>query len=147
MKRLAIMFPLLLLLSACGVGERPEAVENADAPAAEVPRKPGESEAYIMSKHVVENVLKAPATADFPWAADKVVANGDTFNVLSHVDAQNAYGANLRNQWTTAMVYNGGEWTDLSNWTVLFLQIEDEIYIGKDYLAKIEKRNKKSRKR
>lgn len=52
----------------------------------------------IWCEDSVRGKLKAPATAKFPRALSlEVVVTGDTAAALrSHVDAQNAFGANLR---------------------------------------------------
>jgi hypothetical protein len=59
--------------------------------------------AFVMSQSFVKKQLRAPATAEFPWVSDcDVTVNylGDcTHEVRAYVDAQNAFGAKLRNRY------------------------------------------------
>lgn len=74
----------------------------------------GDPEGYVypQCKQAVEQQLKSPSTADFPWTADKVARNPNdpnSFVVLGHVDAQNAFGATLRADWICQISYAGGD--------------------------------------
>lgn len=54
-----------------------------------------------IAKEIVKNNLKAPSTAEFPWATEfKMQRNGDIVAVSSYVDAQNSFGAIIRSEWT-----------------------------------------------
>lgn len=56
--------------------------------------------AYTMAKHFVERRLKAPSTADFGSYTDSHVTGGNCkFTVSGYVDAQNGFGAKLRNYY------------------------------------------------
>src|SRR4051812_40004199 len=58
------------------------------------------SEAKSECKKDVPSILRAPATANFPGMSEfKVTVAGDNYMVESYVDAQNAYGANLRSDF------------------------------------------------
>lgn len=65
--------------------------------------------AQIMSRHFVKPRLASPSTAKFPSYHDSgvsVTTHGDcTFTVRSYVDAQNAFGAMIRNRYTARMEY------------------------------------------
>jgi hypothetical protein len=66
----------------------------------------GRKEAFGMSKQFVTKRFKAPATADFPYYSNsevKVQHRGKgVFLVKGYVDAQNAFGANLRTYYLCA---------------------------------------------
>lgn len=73
-----------------------------------------ETQAYIMSQQFVKDRLKAPATADFPWQDEATIrkTGPGEFLVLSYVDAQNAFGANIRNHYACKISSddNGKTW-------------------------------------
>jgi hypothetical protein len=62
--------------------------------------------AYIMAKQFIQKQLKAPGSAEFPsqvWNEGEVriVKLGDgSYRIRAWVDAQNAFGAKLRKNWT-----------------------------------------------
>lgn len=61
----------------------------------------------------VERRLKAPATADFPCCYDDFVTHegGGIYRAESYVDAENAFGAEIRNDFTCTVEYrSGGSW-------------------------------------
>jgi hypothetical protein len=59
-------------------------------------------DALFAAQQFVKRSLKAPATADFaPYRESVIVDLGDhRFEVTSYVDAQNSFGAKLRNHFT-----------------------------------------------
>lgn len=64
------------------------------------------AEAYSASEDFVKQKLKAPATADFPGSDGRVTYLGDsTFSIVSYVDAQNSFGANIRSNYTAKVRY------------------------------------------
>ncbi len=75
--------------------------------------------AFNMCKSFVEGSLKAPSTAKFPGFTDSssstvVTANG-SYTVVSYVDAQNSFGAMLRNRFVCRIQPTvSGAWTLLS---------------------------------
>lgn len=71
--------------------------------------------AYNACKDFVKRQLRAPGTAQFPdyFDADGEVAvsrNGDTYVVVSHVDADNAFGALLQNEFVCEIRDEGEQW-------------------------------------
>ena len=59
-------------------------------------------DAWSMCKKEVTSLLKAPSTASFPWYDEPNVAKRDKapgYVVKGYVDAQNSFGATLRNHW------------------------------------------------
>ncbi len=76
--------------------------------------------AGLICKDFVKGRLKSPSTADFPFF-DKQVwkTDGQKYTVKSYVDAQNSFGAMIRNNWTCEVEYLGGEDSSLENWQLL----------------------------
>jgi len=64
-----------------------------------------QSGAYYMAKRFVTRALKSPSTADFPSSreADTIYLGGCVYTVVGYVDAQNAFGATIRNYFFIAM--------------------------------------------
>lgn len=61
----------------------------------------------------VKRQLKAPSTAKFPYCSEAtIVHDGNTWTVLSYVDAQNSFGAMLRSEFIAEMEYrpSSDEW-------------------------------------
>ncbi|GBG03919.1 hypothetical protein AZSI13_32460 [Azospira sp. I13] len=62
--------------------------------------KPDKIGAFTACQELVRMRLKAPSTADFASYSESTVIEDDRyFRVTSYVDAQNAFGAKLRNRW------------------------------------------------
>lgn len=75
--------------------------------------------AYVMSQTFVKRGLKAPSTADFGSYSDSQVIpmpageSACSFLVRGYVDAQNSYGAMIRNNYivTVSKVKGQDSWT------------------------------------
>lgn len=81
--------------------------------------------AWTVCKGAVEEKLKAPSTADFPWLPDKVSTDGEgLYIVLGHVDAQNSFGAVLRSQVGCKLKYQGGSPSATRSWERLQVSVE-----------------------
>lgn len=81
--------------------------------------------AAIICSNFVEASLKSPKSADFPW--DKAAGGtrnlgNQTYAIRSYVDAQNSYGAELRNWYDCKVQYKAGEDVNPANWKLLALQ-------------------------
>ena len=80
-----------------------------------------EIEALVFSQEFVRGRLRSPSTADFAGITDngvQVTHLGDCKNlVLAYVDAQNGFGATVRNWYTTVMEYrrSEGNWYNLTS--------------------------------
>jgi len=84
------------------------------------------SMAYIQCKNFVKQHLKAPDTADFPWlqfSAGKTAEGA--YIIKSYVDAQNSFGAKIRNQYTCEVLWNGKQEADINNWTLNNLEMSE----------------------
>lgn len=84
-----------------------------------------ESMATVQSRNFVKMTLKSPSTAKFPRF--EVVASdlgNDTYMISSYVDAQNSFGATIRNSWAVKLRYLGGDDADISNWNLLEMTMD-----------------------
>ncbi len=83
------------------------------------------NKAFIIAKDFVKQKLKAPSSADFNddyyWGS----AFNDTYIIRSTVDAQNSFGAKLRNKWTVKLRFKGGDWSETSNWELINIQLSE----------------------
>ena len=67
-------------------------------------------DATVVCKKFVKDRIKTPATADFGGfeSGNKDIAPGQSYTVSAYVDAQNSFGANVRNNFTCKVRYDGG---------------------------------------
>jgi len=83
--------------------------------------------AFITAQEYVKDNLKSPSTAKFPfleysWSDPDTATN--TIIIKSHVDAQNAFGATIRNTFYVKLKFNGGLWEEKSNWSLIDIQLK-----------------------
>lgn len=80
--------------------------------------------AFVHCKDFVRARLRAPSTADFPFLDRQVTSPAaGTFVVVSYVDAQNAFGAMIRNNYRCTVRYKGGEEAAQASWDLVDLQM------------------------
>lgn len=85
-------------------------------------------QAFIISQDYVKKNLKAPSTAKFPFL-DYTFSDPDPDNTIiikSYVDAQNSFGAKLRNDYYVKVRYKGGDWADIQNWELIKLEFVNQ---------------------
>lgn len=85
--------------------------------------------AGIICTNYVETALKAPASADFGWdkaAGGSKRLDNQTYLIRSKVDAQNSFGAQLRNWYNCKIQYMTGDDADPRNWKLLDLQFDNQ---------------------
>ena len=72
--------------------------------------------AYVFCENVVEDRLRAPATAQFAGYNEEDVAHisEGVWRVESYVDAQNGFGAMLRSDWSCEVLSLGDGWELMS---------------------------------
>ena len=92
----------------------------------EVFSAPDEGQAKIIAEQFVENVLRSPSTADFPFLDYTTLIDGSRYTVMSYVDSQNGFGAMIRSNWTVIMDYKGGNWANAGNWSIEDIIIDGE---------------------
>jgi len=97
-----------------------------DSPSAPTePLAPTESQTYITAKSYVENVLKAPSTADFPTLGTVRKLDGeDKYVVYGYVDSENSFGAMIRSDWEVRLKYLGGDWVKDNSWELEYINVE-----------------------
>ena len=84
-----------------------------------------EEDAYIfMAEQHIKQVLKSPSSAEFPetYSQWHVSRKKDIVSVKSWVDAENSYGAKLRQQFIAQYSYSTHE--------LLYLQLEGSVVYG-----------------
>lgn len=94
-------------------------------PSARPTPEPDPYMAFIQCQAFVKNRLKAPATAQFPSQPLSAIDTGaNTYIVTATVDAQNGFGALLRNNWLCKTQYTGGHPADPSSWALQSLSMQ-----------------------
>lgn len=68
----------------------------------------GKSAADAMAKQFVMQRLKAPSTAKFAWYNETsvLITGACEYTIQSYVDAQNSFGAMIRNQYSAEVRYD-----------------------------------------
>ncbi len=83
-----------------------------------------ESFAISAAEELVKGQLKSPSTAKFPWgnSSFSVTKNGKKYTVKGYVDAQNGFGATVRQYWTATFELEdtSGTKIKISNGNVIF---------------------------
>jgi len=74
-----------------------------------------EIEALVGSQMVVEDNLKSPSSAKFPYITDKLVVvtkiKENEYFVTSYVDSENSFGAMIRTFYTCKVILDGDKYT------------------------------------
>ena len=93
----AILILTTLLLCACGESSNKT-----------------ESAAKVCAQKAVTDALKSPSTAKFCKYTEMTATNlgGDRWKVTGYVDAQNSFGAVIRQNWTVTLTLTGRGFTD-----------------------------------
>lgn len=102
--------------------------ENARREAEAAKLKDHSSMAPIICSNYVEDSLKAPKSADFPFGrAEGGVRRleDQQYVIRSYVDAQNSFGAQLRTWYTCKIQYRSGEDANPRNWALLALDFDE----------------------
>ncbi len=88
-----------------------ESTVNAHKPAKKKTVQDLAIEAFVQCQGHVENKLKAPASAKFPFLDFKpLMSANNVFTIQSYVDSQNSFGAMLRTNWICRIQQNGKSW-------------------------------------
>ena len=67
-------------------------------------------DAMVVAKNIVKNKLKSPSTASFCSTSDATIScSGNTWTVKGWVDAQNSFGATVRNNFTVKFTFSSDE--------------------------------------
>jgi hypothetical protein len=89
----------------------------------EVGEGPRWSGAWVVCEDFVRQRLRAPSTAEFPsaWSDNSRFVTdlgGGKFRVSAYVDAQNGFGAQIRNNFVCTVQWTGGSNYRLENLTI-----------------------------
>ncbi|PZP54861.1 MAG: hypothetical protein DI586_08615 [Micavibrio aeruginosavorus] len=81
--------------------------------------------ASVLCRSAVKEQLRSPSSADFPLLDGSLTAGPrlNTLNWNSYVDAQNAYGAEIRTKYICTLRFDGGDIEKLESWSVARLNI------------------------
>ncbi|MEN8145256.1 MAG: hypothetical protein ABFS14_09925 [Gemmatimonadota bacterium] len=100
-----------------------------DGPSEDPPRRPRAERpehtdvgAFVACQNFVERNLKAPSTAKFARMGQSQIATRPgygQYRVVSYVDAQNSFGAMLRNEYTCDVSFVSGD-----RWRLVDLQMD-----------------------
>lgn len=84
------------------------------------------SMAFVQCQSFVKNRLKAPSTADFAFLdySAKTLPNR-TFQIKSYVDAQNSFGAKIRNYFLCEIQWSGADSARIDNWNLINLELSE----------------------
>lgn len=107
--------------------ERTNAPENFAKHFNELDAPDYSTKASIVCQNLVESQLRAPATAEFPWIPDQVILLGrHEYDITSHVDSQNGFGALLRSQYSCRIKHKGGDADPLlpASWDVIRFDLQ-----------------------
>lgn len=109
---IAILIIALLLMTACGGGGS----DSDNGEQQEQKAEHSEYAAYAVSQKLLEDKLHSPSTAEYPAMSTVDVEHlGEgVYTVDAYVDAQNAYGAMVRQDYYMKIQYEGDDY-----WNVL----------------------------
>ena len=96
---LLLLSPIILLI-VCGIF-------FSIFPSKEAQERNIKSSVIVIAQEEVKGRLKSPSTAEFPWDPDNYIIkqNGNEYTVYSYVDAQNSFGAKIRNKYVAMFYY------------------------------------------
>lgn len=81
---------------------------NSSSNASSSSSKYTDEEIWVIAKHVVEEKLKSPKSAEFPYIKEVTITRrSDSIIVKSYVDADNSFGAKIRNNFTVVLSADG----------------------------------------
>lgn len=111
---------IIAAVSTIGIGSQVDNIGESSTQSA----KATETQAFIQCKNFVEERLRAPATADFPFLEHTSWDMGNnTWVIKSHVDSQNGFGAMIRSNWHCKVQYVGGDTSDPRSWHLLNIEL------------------------
>jgi len=94
----AIVVLIIIIFATCSSG-------GGDSGESENTRK---ARAYTYAQIAVKDNLTSPGTAKFPSITEAIITSeGDTYTIKAHVDAQNALGATVRENFLVVVELTG----------------------------------------
>lgn len=80
----------------------------------------------IISEDFIKQDLRHPTTADFSMFDCSTDKNTDgTYTILRKVAAKNSLGVESSFIYKVTLGFKGGNWVDMSNWTLIKMQSEE----------------------
>jgi hypothetical protein len=80
----------------------------------------------IISEDFIKQDLRHPSTADFSMFDCSTDKNSDgTYTILRKVAAKNSLGVESSFIYKVTLGFKGGNWVDMSNWTLIKMQSEE----------------------
>lgn len=120
-RRLAVLIVLVLALTfgivACvGSSMNRSSTRASTSSTSTSPSSKSATNAKICAEKAVRDNLKAPSTAKFCSYSDMSATNleGDKWRVSGYVDAENAFGAMIRQNWTVTLTLTSSGFKDAS---------------------------------
>jgi hypothetical protein len=122
------IFVFLLIIAIFTNNPKPSS-DSTQSPKTEI-KQDLSARASVLARRFVKKFLKSPSTSDFPFLDFSVLELGNNYySVQSYVDSQNSFGATIRTNWKAVIKYNGGNESDINNWTLRRLEFDgEEIY-------------------
>lgn len=77
-------------------------------------------DAYVVSTSYVEQRLKSPSSAEFPYDSSTSCSRegNDVFQIDSYVNANNSFGTQIRTDWQAKLKYSGGDPMSPTSWSL-----------------------------
>ena len=103
-----LVVAIILLASLANLGSGSGGSPSGNSPA---PPQHEAVEAYVVCQQFVEDQLRAPSTAEFggPYSQVTTHNGGGEYTVRTYVDAENAFGAMIRNDFTCTVQHTSGD--------------------------------------
>lgn len=120
MKKLLLFFTALIILSCDDSKPYQPDFSTKDG------REDFARKAWVMTPEFVKQNLQSPSTAKFPFS-DYTFSDPKSDNsiiIKSYVDAQNSFGGTLRETFFINLKFNGGDWSDINNWSLINIRFE-----------------------
>jgi hypothetical protein len=75
-----------------------------------------EKDAWICAQNVVENNLKSPSTAEFPWYDEEYVTylGNERYQITAYVEADNSFGAHIKSNFIVTLTLTDSGYIDAS---------------------------------
>lgn len=105
--------------------------DSPSSPSTQTSARDNSTMAYVQAKNFVKPVLKSPSTADFPFLGSGTKVGENTYKVTSYVDAQNSFGAAIRNDFSITLEFTGGDSANQGNWRVIEFIFDGETLVEK----------------
>jgi|GEM_PF-1682790 len=112
---LFILVVIVIVVSMCGDDESKQKDKSSGVDSTTI-----RIESFALAQSIIMNQLVAPSTAEFPHSDQFCLISGDSMVVVRGVvDAQNSFGAMIRNKYYLAIKYNQG-YKNFEDYTITY---------------------------